>query len=304
MSLCVQDAMITDVASIALNESIDNAAKLMSQRGISSLMVMSNDVLHGIITERDILSRVVAKGLSPSEVRVVDVMSPSLITIGPETPLEDANRIMVERRIKKLPVVEPTTRRLIGILSLTDFARVQHKLIEAAKRIIPGNDGDDMGFVAGALKSDEGQHLEFKSTLRYDLVKRCVNPELEQVIMKTISAFMNADGGDLIIGVSDTRQVIGLSLDYQTLRIPTRDGFENKLICLVSTKVGDSFLRFIRLSFPMISGHEICRVQVLPSSEPVFIKDGSQEQFYVRTGNNSRPFGLSDTTKYVIERWR
>lgn len=59
-------------------------------------------------------------------------MSSSLIIITPDTPLEEINRLMVEKKIKKLPVVEPTNRRLLGILSVTDFARLQPKLIEAA----------------------------------------------------------------------------------------------------------------------------------------------------------------------------
>lgn len=166
MSLIVQDAMITEVVFITPNESVYDAAKIMDQRGISSLMVMSNETLLGIITERDILSRVVARGLKPSEVNVVDVMSPSLITIGPDTTLEDANKIMVESRIKKLPVVDPVTRRLLGILSVTDFARLQHRLIEEARRRMLGSGGGDVGFVA-------------VHAFRGSIVGRCVSPEIE-----------------------------------------------------------------------------------------------------------------------------
>ncbi len=296
--------MIRDVVSITPGESVEEAARIMTEHGISSLIVTSNEELHGIITEKDILERVVAKGLRPAEARVIDVMSPSLITITPDTPLEEANRIMVEKKIKKLPVVEAEGHTLLGILSVTDFARLQPRLIEAAKK--RGRDGQegDVVFCEGLLKMDEGQHLEFKSTLRYDLTKRCVNPDLEQVILKTICAFMNADGGDLVIGISDDRRVLGLCPDYQTLRLPSRDGFENKLIGLVSAKIGDSFLRFVKVSFPIVDGVEVCRVKVSPSAEPVFLRDGGQEMFFVRTGNNSRPFSLSDTTKYVMERWR
>jgi CBS domain-containing protein len=166
MSLIVQDAMTTEVVSIAPSESVENAAKIMDQRGISSLMVMSNETLQGIITERDILSRVVARGLKPPEVNVADVMSPSLITIGPDTTLEDANKIMVESRIKKLPVVEPETRRLLGILSVTDFARLQNRLIEDARRRMLGSGGGDVGIVA-------------LHAFRGSLVGRCASPKIE-----------------------------------------------------------------------------------------------------------------------------
>jgi len=67
--------------------------------------------------------------------------------------------------------------------------------------------------------------------------------------------------------VTDDRHVLGPCLDYQTLRVPSRDGFENKLISLFSAKVGDTFLRFVKFSFPVIGGIEVCRVRVFPSSE-------------------------------------
>ncbi len=296
--------MITEVVSISPNDSVEDAAKVMTNHSISSLIVTSDGLLHGIITEKDILARVVAKGMKPTEVRVVDVMSPSLITITPETPLEEANCLMVDKKIKKLPVIEPNSHQLLGILSITDFARLQPKLIEAVKKNAMNGNVEDACFTDQLLNCDEGQHLEFKSTLRYDMTKGCVNSSLEQVCLKTICAFMNTDGGDLVIGITDNRHAIGLSLDYQTLRTPNRDGFENKLISLVSANLGDSFLRFIKVTFPKIESVDICRVHVTPSSEPVFMKEGSQEQFFVRTGNNSRPFSLSDTTKYIINRWR
>lgn len=103
--------------------------------------------------------------------------------------------------------------------------------------------------------------------------------------------------------MTDDCHVLGPCLDYQTLRVPSRDGFENKLISLFSAKVGDTSLRFLKVSFPVIGGIEVCRVRVFPSSEPVFITENGQEHLFVRTGNNSRPFSLSDT-KYVMERWR
>jgi len=288
--------MIREVVSIEPGKSVAEAVAIMAELNISSIVVATHGTLHGIITEKDVLTRVVAKGANPADTRVIDIMSPTLITVTPDTPLEDANRLMVEKKIKKLPVVESGSNHLLGILSVTDFARLQPRLIEEAKKTPADNQC--------LLKMDEGQHLEFKSTLRYDLAKKCVNPDLEQVILKTITAFMNADGGELIIGVSDDKKPLGLRDDYQTLRVQNRDGFENKLISLLSAKLGDSFLRFIKISFPIVEGVEVCRVAVTPSTEPVFMTENGQEHFYVRTGNNSRPFSLSDTTRYVMERWR
>jgi CBS domain-containing protein len=301
LSLCVEDAMMKDVITISLNLTIEYAAKIMAYHKISSILVMSKDELIGILTEKDILTRVVAKGINPREALVKDVMTSPVITVGPDTSLEEANRLMQENKIKKLPVIAPNKKKLMGILSQTDFSRMQPKMMEFVKLLSHGK--DDSIFCADVLCKDEGQYLEFKSTLRYDLDRKCVNASLEHVVLKTVCAFMNSEGGDLVIGISDDRKVSGLEYDYSTLKTQNRDGFENKLVTLLSTSIGDASLRFINISFPEIEGHEVCRVNVLPGAEPVFLKENGQEVFYVRTGNNSRPFSLSDALKYVKEQW-
>jgi hypothetical protein len=68
--------------------------------------------------------------------------------------------------------------------------------------------------------------------------------------------------------------------------------------------IGDSVLKNIETSFPVIEGKEICRIRIIPANEPTFLHEAGQEIFFVRTGNSSRPFSLSDTLKYVKERWR
>ena len=301
LSLCVEDAMMKDVITISLNLTIEYAAKIMAYHKISSILVMSKDELIGILTEKDILTRVVAKGINPRESLVKDVMTSPVITVGPDTSLEEANRLMQEYKIKKLPVIASNKKKLMGILSQTDFSRMQPKMMEFVKLLSHGK--DDSIFCADLLCKDEGQYLEFKSTLRYDLERKCVNASLEHVVLKTVCAFMNSEGGDLVIGVSDDRKVSGLEYDYGTLKTQNRDGFENKLVTLLSTSIGDASLKFINISFPEIEGREVCRVNILPGAEPVFLKENGQEVFYVRTGNNSRPFSLSDTLKYVKEQW-
>src|SRR4030043_274919 len=82
--------------------------------------------------------------------------------------------------------------------------------------------------------------------------------ELEINCLKTMCAFMNADGGDLVIRVSDDRSVVGLDHDYRTLPKPNRDGFENYMINQVS-KIGDLFLRYVRFRFYEVDGGEVCR---------------------------------------------
>jgi len=143
------------------------------------------------------------------------------------------------------------------------------------------------------LKRPEDQHLEFKSTLRF-----------ERDCLKTICAFLNADGGILIIGVSDDRKVLGLSNDYRTLKKENRDGFENHLINLISSRFGNEFLKFIEVYFESVDDKDICRIKVHRSNKPAYLKEGMAQEFYVRTGNNSRPFSMSEAVEYTKEHWK
>lgn len=105
--------------------SIQHTANIMKERGRGSLVVLDNKKPIGIITERDIVRRVVAEGRDLN-IKVKDVMSTPLITVGPEATVEVAAKIMYENSIRRLPVVE--NDNLLGIVTATDF--VKHMLKE------------------------------------------------------------------------------------------------------------------------------------------------------------------------------
>ncbi len=138
MSLSVQDVMVRQVLTIDATQNAKNAARLMSKFGVSSLIVSSDDDIVGILTERDILVRVVSSGQDPATVTIGEIMSEPIIIVKPETPLDEAIKIMFRERIKKLPVMcrEEERMKLVGILSITDVARLQPRLIEDIKALI------------------------------------------------------------------------------------------------------------------------------------------------------------------------
>ena len=299
--LAVHDVMTSDVVTIDPSETVENAARVMTRFGISSLIVQGGEGILGIVTERDVLTRVVASGRDPQRVTVGEVMTSALISVSPDTPILEAGRIMLKNRIKKLPVVDSIGQdRVIGILSLTDVANHQPEVMR--EYMAEKNREQEALAVEQLINMDEGQRLEFKASLRYNNVRGCVDQELEYNCLKTICAFLNADGGDLLIGVSDDNWVVGLETDYVTLPKKNRDGFENHLVNQVSNKIGDVFLDKIKFTFHVLYGKELCRVHVLPSREPAFLHEKNKQYFYVRTGNNSRPFKIADATKYLIER--
>ena len=138
MSLSVQDVMIRKVLTIDATQNAKNAARLMTKFGVSSLMVSDEDNIVGILTQRDILTRVVSSGQDPATTTIREIMTEPIIIVKPETPLDEAIKIMFRERIKKLPVMhrEEEHMKLVGILSLTDVARLQPRLIEDMKTLI------------------------------------------------------------------------------------------------------------------------------------------------------------------------
>lgn len=156
----------------------------------------------------------------------------------------------------------------------------------------------------GALiKQGEGALLEFKSSFRWDWEQERVNRTLEAVLLKTLAGFMNANGGTLLIGVADDGTVLGLNKDYQTLKKPGRDGYEQMLMTAVANQLGTDTCQFIRIIFHDLNGLDICRVIVLPASRPVFIRQGNDPKLYLRTGGGTRELNVQEAMEYMKQRW-
>ena len=155
------------------------------------------------------------------------------------------------------------------------------------------------------LKEGEGLFLEYKQTLRYDIRREIVSKEVERAILKTIVGFMNADGGILLIGVDDMGKVTGLKKDYESLAKGNRDGFENHLNNLVKTMMGVKFANYIHTRFDYYNDNEACIVSVDPSHKPAYLRNADgKEEFFVRVGNSTQPFSMSEAEEYIKTRWK
>ena len=163
--------------------------------------------------------------------------------------------------------------------------------------------------VMDIIQTGENHHVEFKTTLRYDMKTNQVNKKLEDVILKTIAAFSNAKGGKLIMGVSDEMEVIGLENDYNTLKDATKDEFELHLRNLVNKAYGIEFAsNNFQISFPEFEDKEICLVDIKPGIKPLFteVKDNhgnKSEKFYLRSGNSSPELPVREIASYVRSRF-
>jgi len=290
--------MTPEVVTITPDQSVEAAARIMVNHGISSIVVYEGGEPLGILTEKDIITRIVAVGQDPREVKVSEIMTPDIVACPPDTLIEDACRTMQRNKIKKLAVVEGGS--IAGIVSLTDIANRHPELVESLKNRNGGVSDD----IFELLNFSEGQHLEFKSSLRYDYNTKQVNQCLEKVVLKTICAFLNAEGGTLLIGLSDEKDVVGIENDYRVIRNQNQDGFENHLLGLVSNCIGNYYLQYIGVRFHNVLGKDLCQVNIQSCPKPAFLNNGDKQEFFVRTGNNSRPFAISEASDYIREHWR
>jgi CBS domain-containing protein len=133
----VKDLMTKNVITIDLKKSVFDAAVLMSEKLIGCLVIVDGEEPVGIVTERDFVRRVVAKNL-PLETTVSEIMSQPLITIDPDASLREAARLMLNNKVRRLPVVKEN--KLVGIIVIADFARqlskktITEQILEAMAR--------------------------------------------------------------------------------------------------------------------------------------------------------------------------
>lgn len=125
----VREIMTTQVKWVARNTSLVEAAKMMAQEDFGSVPVCEGDRLLGMVTDRDIVIRCVAKGQNCQSTTVEQVMSQPVHSVTPETDVHRASDLMAEQQIRRLPVVD--NGRLVGIVALGDLAVEQIHVNEA-----------------------------------------------------------------------------------------------------------------------------------------------------------------------------
>jgi CBS domain-containing protein len=136
------EVMSRDPVTVKPTETVDLASKLMKDRNIGSLIVVKNGEPVGIITEKDIVAKVVAEDAKPSGVKVKQIMSSPVKVIHPHESVENAARLMAEKRIRRLVVSDE--KKLLGIVTENDIIKIWPDLVELTRevtRIAPGSQG-------------------------------------------------------------------------------------------------------------------------------------------------------------------
>ncbi len=268
----------------------ENIVFSLFQVGYISILFLDWYFSHYEILEKEIVRKSGLLFRRRKSVSLFDVASVELY----QSPL---GRMMNHATI----ILEHNNGRLTKIKNVSNFDEHIHVI----KQMVYSSSGRVLTVDPKVLiEEGEGLYLEFKETLRNDMRKGEVSRELERVVMKTIVGFLNSNGGTLIIGVSDDGIIKGLEGDYKTLPKKNRDGFENHMSMLIKIMIGLSYAKYINIKFENIDGKDICMVTVRESHRPVYLKDGDKkEEFYVRVGNSTQPFSMSEASEYIKTKW-
>ncbi len=133
VSLKVEDVMVEDVVTVEDDVSVKKAVAIMNKYEIGCLIVTKRGKPVGIVTERDMLTRVLAENRNPERTKIADIVSRPLVVAEPDMDLEEAARLMFKMKVKKLPVV--SDGRLVGLVTLTDLARFQPQIIKILRKM-------------------------------------------------------------------------------------------------------------------------------------------------------------------------
>lgn len=199
-------------------------------------------------------------------------------------------------------ILEHSNGRVTKLKNLSNYDEVAH-IIKQTAHVSSGRllTRDPKALI----EEGEGLFVEFKETLRYDARKGEISKELERMVLKTIVAFLNAEGGTLLIGVADDGTVKGIENDYKTLTKKDRDGFENHLNTLIKTQIGMAFVKYTDIAFETIDDRDICLVTVREGHKPAYLRNGDRkEDFFVRVGNSTQPFSMSEAEEYIKTHWK
>ena len=215
----------------------------------------------------------------------------------------EINQSLVSRMMSHATIVlEHANQRVTKIKNVSNFeecAYVIKSLVQESTGRVLSSDPKIL------IDRGEGQHVEFKETLRYDAHKGEISRELEKMVLKTIVAFLNSEGGTLLIGVNDNGDIVGLENDYKVLVKKNRDGFENHLTMLVKTLIGLPFIKYVKTKFESVDEKDICVVSVKEGHKPAYLQNADKkEDFFVRVGNSTQPFSMSETEEYIRTHWK
>jgi hypothetical protein len=154
--------------------------------------------------------------------------------------------------------------------------------------------------VQSLLRQGESKTVEFKQTFSLDISDNQKKSYLEDMVIKTIAAFLNSDGGDLLVGVNDDAQITGIDFEIEKLHKSSRDEFLKHFKNRFKTRIGEQFYPRVSYGIVEVDGTSVFRVNCVPSDIEVFV---DEKDFYVRTNPATDKLDGPKLLEYVKHRF-
>jgi schlafen family protein len=207
------------------------------------------------------------------------------------------------RELQQLGLLDGDTLRPRGTL----FSRFIADQSITSTEVQPSSSVDATGTTTERMETamlverPESHVLERKSTARVNLHTGDVDPRMQAEVVEAICAFLNTDGGTLLIGVADDGRVLGLDVDIRTVKRRDIDGLENWLAGHLLQCLGPSVVPYYKTRFDSVDDVAICRIDVRPSREPVFVRGKGNEgkRMFIRVQNTTRELDIADAISYI-----
>jgi hypothetical protein len=178
------------------------------------------------------------------------------------------------------------------------------RVIRDAYAVLSQKPGGDTGVpvpdVEQLVSDGEGVQIEFKSTLRVAMHTGQRDPRIELSALKTVAGFLNSrSGGTLLIGVADDGSPVGLGVDGFKDEDKMHLHFDN----LIRSRLGPEFTLYIQPRFEDLNGDRVMVIECAPARSPVFVKEGNDELFFVRTGASTSQVKGQQAQQFIKQRY-
>lgn len=226
--------------------------------------------------------------LNREQVRLLPVALPAL-----ETQERISNNI---RKLSELRSMVDELAQNISVNPVSSTSMTQQ--VDEALAVFGRLSAED--HVVSLLRQGESKTVEFKQTFSLDVADNQKKPYLEDMVIKTIAAFLNSDGGDLLVGVNDDSQITGLDYEIEKLHKSSRDEFLKHFKNRFKTRIGEQFYPRVSYGIVDVGDKSVFRVNCKPSDIEVFV---DEKDFYVRTNPATDKLDGPKLLEYVKQRF-
>ena len=179
------------------------------------------------------------------------------------------------------------------------IGRMIDKFVEKNPRLFQSKSIEDSEEIMKLIKKGEDKRLEFKSTLRTNIHTNEPDKKIEHAVLKTLVAYLNSDGGTLLVGVSDDGRIFGTEKD----KFINNDKLNLHFTNMIRYHIGNEYLPFIKSEIVAVNEKHILKIDCEKSNKRVFLKMGGEEEFFVRSGPATVKLSGSALIDYVNHRF-